>query len=56
MMEFLLQHTNVCWELRGQELLLYYSSNTRIGKNDVESYLQKMAAFVSRVPEYLLRI
>jgi hypothetical protein len=55
MMEFLLQHTDHCWEIQADRLLLYSSSLGTFDAEEVERCLRDARGFVERLPSYLLR-
>lgn len=55
MMEFLLEHRHMCWELRQGALLLYSWRLGRFDPHEVETCLEAAVDFVARIPEYLRR-
>jgi hypothetical protein len=53
MMEFLLQHPSMCWELGGAYLLLYEPGTQTSDPHELRKYLNLASDFAARIPEYL---
>jgi len=54
MMEFLLEKDSHCWEIHGDQLLLYSSSLGTFDAEEVDRCLKDARAFRERLPTYLL--
>ncbi len=53
MMEFLLEHPSMTWELRGGDLLLYSWTMGTFDADEVDRCLGLAKGFVERIPDYL---
>ena len=55
MMEFLLRHRSMHWELGGEYLLLYEERSSRADFQELRAYLRLASEFIALIPEYLRR-
>jgi hypothetical protein len=55
MMEFLLRHRSMHWEVGGEYLLLYEARSSRADLHELRLYLRLASEFVAWIPEYLRR-